>query len=411
MKPILGAEIDEIDIRDWAMTDPTFADLFIGEYPEHFKVEDLHKLPVRDQKGRGSCVGHAEGEVVQLFEYREGKLDHISRRDLYLQCKAIDGKGYEGTAPRIASSVMVNSGVARDALVLDDSDLSDFAYRLLVETPEIIADRAERKVLAYLSVPATKGNIKRAISKYSAVCLTLGVDWNKGWRYGTDGHVSKPEEIHGFHRIIFSEYKDGKFCFKNSWGDTWGNEGFGSFDFDDMEGLIYDVRVYLDMPKELLDKGKSNFHKAVRVILDIEGGYVNDKNDDGGETNMGITKKSYPHLDIKNITEAEAVAIYKTDFWDKVKGDALPYGIALQVFDMAVNAGVVPASKLLQRAVGAKDDGIIGPMTLKAVKSFEGDINFSYLVERMRFYFSRKKFPFFGTGWLRRASKVYDLTK
>jgi len=165
--------------------------------------------------------------------------------------------------------------------------------------------------------------------------------------------------------------------------------------------------LYMKQPPKVI---KSNFHKAVRVILDIEGGYVNDKNDDGGETNMGITKKSYPHLDIKNITEAEAVAIYKTDFWDKVKGDALPYGIALQVFDMAVNAGVVPASKLLQGVVGAKDDGIIGPMTLKAVKSFEGDINFSYLIERIRFYFSRKKFPFFGTGWLRRASKVYKLT-
>ncbi len=57
------------------------------------------------------------------------------------------------------------------------------------------------------------------------------------------------------------------------------------------------------------------FNKAVRIILAHEGGYVNHPADPGGETNMGISKRSYPDLDIKNLTVAMAKEIYFRDFW------------------------------------------------------------------------------------------------
>jgi len=94
------------------------------------------------------------------------------------------------------------------------------------------------------------------------------------------------------------------------------------------------------------------FNEAIEVILANEGGYVNDPNDKGGETKFGISKASYPHLDIKNLTKEEAIKIYKSDFWD----DA-PYRnitsepIAIKMFDLAVNIGAHYAMVVLQRAL------------------------------------------------------------
>lgn len=83
-----------------------------------------------------------------------------------------------------------------------------------------------------------------------------------------------------------------------------------------------------------------HFGSAVRFVLAREGGYSNDPDDPGGETKYGICKRFYPHLDIKNLTRAEAEAIYKTDYWDRVGCPALPWPTDLIVFDTAVNHGV-----------------------------------------------------------------------
>ena len=61
----------------------------------------------------------------------------------------------------------------------------------------------------------------------------------------------------------------------------------------------------------------ADFEKAVEFVLRMEGGYVNDPKDPGGETNFGIAKKSYPGVDIKNLTEEQAEEIYKRDYWEK----------------------------------------------------------------------------------------------
>jgi len=66
------------------------------------------------------------------------------------------------------------------------------------------------------------------------------------------------------------------------------------------------------------------FNKAIKFILNAEGGYVNHPKAPGGETKYGISKKSYPNYDIKNLTEEEAITIYKRDFWDRFQLDSLP---------------------------------------------------------------------------------------
>jgi len=148
------------------------------------------------------------------------------------------------------------------------------------------------------------------------------------------------------------------------------------------------------------------FENAVEVILENEGGYIHDKRDPGGETNMGISKKSYPNLDIKNITREQAIAIYRKDFWNKIKGDSLPYPIALQLFDMAVNCGVSQAVKMLQKVVGTKQDGVIGFVTIGALKPSH---SFDYFIARLVFYQSIQGYKDFGKGWINRATKVYKL--
>ena len=83
-----------------------------------------------------------------------------------------------------------------------------------------------------------------------------------------------------------------------------------------------------------------NFDIAFNRLMGHEGGYSNNPDDPGGETNWGISKRAYPDVDIKNLTREDAKVIYKKDYWDKVEGDYLPLSIAFQLFDFAVNSGV-----------------------------------------------------------------------
>lgn len=95
----------------------------------------------------------------------------------------------------------------------------------------------------------------------------------------------------------------------------------------------------------------ASFDIAVEKTLAYEGGYVNDPKDPGGETNFGISKRSYPNVDVKNLTKAQAKEIYRRDFWNAVQGDAVKnQAAANSVFDMAVNAGPGTAKKMANKA-------------------------------------------------------------
>src|SRR4051812_29003946 len=95
----------------------------------------------------------------------------------------------------------------------------------------------------------------------------------------------------------------------------------------------------------------SSFDQAIPTILKHEGGYVNDTKDPGGETNWGISKRSYPQLDIKNLSREQAIYFYRRDWWNKYNYGAIhDQQVATKVFDIAVNMGASQAHKLLQRA-------------------------------------------------------------
>lgn len=109
------------------------------------------------------------------------------------------------------------------------------------------------------------------------------------------------------------------------------------------------------------------FEKAIEHVLEEEGGYANNPNDRGGETNFGISKRSYPNVDIRGLTKARAIEIYRRDFWSANDCDALPAQLRLAYFDCAINCGSGAAARLLQEAVGVPVDGKVGPQTRAAI--------------------------------------------
>ena len=151
------------------------------------------------------------------------------------------------------------------------------------------------------------------------------------------------------------------------------------------------------------------FARAVVEVLRHEGGYVNDPNDPGGETHWGISKRSYPGLDIAALTRDEAIAIYRRDYWDRVHADELPPALALVVFDAAVNQGRYPAVLMLQEVVGARRDGVMGPETLRAtgLKPLHS-VLVEYLARRAMRYAFQPTLTRFGDGWFRRLFSMHQ---
>ncbi len=156
----------------------------------------------------------------------------------------------------------------------------------------------------------------------------------------------------------------------------------------------------------------SKFDEIIEVVLEHEGGYVNDPKDPGGETNFGIAKRSNPDVDIKNLTKAEASLIYKTKYWDKNKVESLPEELWHIYFDCCVNMGKSRAVKILQQAANGKGanidvDGGLGPNTLKAISNVELERVRAYRVKYYADLVTRKpELERFYFGWFKRALEV-----
>lgn len=145
------------------------------------------------------------------------------------------------------------------------------------------------------------------------------------------------------------------------------------------------------------------FDEVMEFVLKHEGGYVNLSTDPGGATKYGISQRAYPKLDIQSLTPDKAKEIYKFDYWDKIRIGDMPPGVRLMVMDAAVNQGPARAALMVQRVLGVKDDGKIGPQTLTAFKSIDST-HFISQFAALRFiaYTSNPNWIHFGKGWGRR---------
>ena len=160
---------------------------------------------------------------------------------------------------------------------------------------------------------------------------------------------------------------------------------------------------------------QANYDKCLETILHHEGGYVNHPKDPGGETNLGVTKRVYLEhggtKDMKDLLVEDVAPIYKKGYWDKMKGDELPNGLDLCVFDFGVNAGPGRSAKYLQTMIGTVADGGIGPNTLKAVEAYVSEHGINKSIEnfqeaRQGYYEKLSTFDTFGRGWTRRVTET-----
>lgn len=149
-----------------------------------------------------------------------------------------------------------------------------------------------------------------------------------------------------------------------------------------------------------------NFDAAFDRLIGHEGGYSNIPEDPGGETNFGISKRSYPDENIRDMTLNRARVIYRRDFWGPAGCDAVPDAVRFDLFDTAVNSGVTTAVRLLQRALGETEDGVLGPRTLRTAEGMSGPrLLARFNGARLLFMASLPTWPTFGKGWTRRVAK------
>ncbi len=169
------------------------------------------------------------------------------------------------------------------------------------------------------------------------------------------------------------------------------------------------------------------FDRALRHVLEMEGGFSDDPHDPGGPTNKGITLGVYaawkgesvdaqtaPRLRqaLQQIADAEVRDIYRKRYWQTAGCAALPPALALMQFDAGVNHGPVTAIRILQEAVGAVVDGELGPATLQAVAAKPLlDILADYAGNRRARYRAMPHFWRFGRGWLTRVGRTLDLAR
>lgn len=167
---------------------------------------------------------------------------------------------------------------------------------------------------------------------------------------------------------------------------------------------------------------RQDFELAFRLLLGHEGEFSNVHADPGNwtggrvgqgtlkGTKWGISAAAYPHLDIRNLTQAQAHDIYERDYWNKVEASAWPPRLAFIVFDAAVNNGPTRAIRWLQQAVGATVDGIIGPQTRSRVAAAltrsETSVVVEFSAHRLRFMVELSTWSTFRGGWSRRLVQV-----
>ncbi|MDQ3235465.1 MAG: hypothetical protein M3Q07_26950 [Pseudobdellovibrionaceae bacterium] len=151
------------------------------------------------------------------------------------------------------------------------------------------------------------------------------------------------------------------------------------------------------------------FQEAVRLILELEGGgrIVSHPDDPGGLTKYGISLRAHPELGaegIRNLTEEEAIEIYRNKYWIPLRLGRFSPRLALPLFDAAVNHGPGSGVRIFQVALNRLGadlvvDGVAGELTVKASKAYSPRrVLAAFLSQRLQFYRGLKTYAVFGLG-------------
>ena len=169
------------------------------------------------------------------------------------------------------------------------------------------------------------------------------------------------------------------------------------------------------------------FEESLNAVLFWEGGLSDDKHDPGGKTRWGISTRFLEQMKpgrkkwglnkrflkkhdvtIDTLTRKQMQQIYWTYFWKPCHCDELPHFMSLVVFDCAVNQGVGRSSRLLQKALGVKVDGKIGPITMGKVAAINPQVLLrDFMARRACHYSSLTLVLRYGLGWFRRMFDIH----
>jgi len=158
-----------------------------------------------------------------------------------------------------------------------------------------------------------------------------------------------------------------------------------------------------------------NFEQCFALVLKSEGGFVANPKDPGGMTNLGVTRavwQSYvghdvTEADMRALTPQDVMPLYKSNYWDKVNGDSLPYGVDYAVFDFAVNSGPTRAVKALQQVLNIPTDGQVGDETLSTLEEANAREVATRICEtRLAFLQALPTWNTFKKGWGNRVNEV-----
>lgn len=167
----------------------------------------------------------------------------------------------------------------------------------------------------------------------------------------------------------------------------------------------------------------ANSSKLVPFILQWEGGFVNDPDDLGGATNMGVTigtyeaycrKKGYPRPTVerlKNLTKEEWHNIFKSLYWDRWKADSINNQAVANIIVDWVWASGVHGIKRPQKLLGVAADGLVGPKTIAAINAADPRKLFDAIkADRAKFIDeickARPKNEKYRKGWMNRINAI-----
>lgn len=260
----MGAIDSPIDYRDIPF------DVVAGssELPSRY-FEDVSRLTVWHQKKNGSCVGHAGAKYAQnLNTIETKKVSPFSARFLYALAKARDGFAGEGTFPRLVAKIVKDVGVSTEATVPNQSELDHETYvynRIESKIPPLSFPEAKpHRIGGYAFVAKDKNSYKRAIIEGRGVLLTvqLGKEWytatngKRSWAAKDILPVRPPVEVISGHAIFLYGYEDianndTLFYFRNSWSDSWGNKGDGTFKWSEYSPYLKEAITFVDIPNDI----------------------------------------------------------------------------------------------------------------------------------------------------------------
>lgn len=231
------------------------------DIPKEYK-SDVSFWKIKNQLNKGTCCAQARSFIIEAFNNKEKVDGRISARFIYGQAKKVDGYLGEGTFPAVVAKNSKSIGAVHETVFPSDETMPYDEYIKVPSDKETLDKALVFRTKDYAFVNhLNPDEIAQVIIKDGYIEATLLVgDWNR--------LPVKPKKrngrTEGMHRVVIYGYKiiddDYRFYFVNSWGTSWGDKGFGYFDYKDfakVEGSMREFIVDTDVPNEIKQEFKA----------------------------------------------------------------------------------------------------------------------------------------------------------